>query len=257
VQASRTWQRWAESSLRLNCLLWTDDARLLAGTAEARLAWVSEDRIRFIESYDAIPERGEWDTPWGGPPDTRSLAVATDGTLYANIHVGWIARSVDRGESWACMREGLEKDVHQVAVHPEDPSIVFTATATGFHISRDRGESFVRKPGPMPYLYQRGCAWFPGGKTVLVSTSRGPHGQADALLYRSEDHGDHWERVSGLPEGIGSNIDTYQVLPVSESIGYVVIDRTRVFETEDEGRTWNRVAGDFPEIYTGMMAPSV
>ena len=30
-----------------------------------------------------------------GAPDVRSLAVATDGTIYANIHVGWLARFRD------------------------------------------------------------------------------------------------------------------------------------------------------------------
>lgn len=271
------WRNLATSSLPLNCTIIVDNTKVLVGTAEARLAWVAGDRfskpaletngvglgssdgeapgkpvvdgLEFIESFDAIPERKEWNTPWGGPPDTRSLALAPDGTLYANIHVGWIAKSTDQGGSWHCTRNGLEKDVHQVAAHPDDPDTVFAATATGFHISRDKGESFDCKPGNMPYLYQRACVCFPGSETYLVSTSRGPHGQADALLFRTENGGETWDLVDGLPESIKDNIDTFHVAVVDKNRAYVAVDNTSLFSSEDSGKTWTRIPKDFPGIH--------
>lgn len=142
VRERGTWVLWAESDLNLNCLAWTPDGRLLVGTARARLAWVERHGLSFIGSFDAVEGRKDWNTPWGGPPDVRSLAVATDETLYANIHVGWIVRSRDGGKTWKNLRRGLDKDVHMVAARPREPNIVFCATARGFHYSDDHGDTF-------------------------------------------------------------------------------------------------------------------
>jgi hypothetical protein len=246
------WELLASSDIRLNCLAWTREGTLLAGTAEARLGWVSAGGVELITSFDAVPERKYWNTPWGGPPDTRSIAVSADGTLYANIHVGWVVRSLDMGESWECIRDGLEKDVHQVAVNPDNPGTVFTATANGFHISRDHGDRFVRKTGNMPYLYQRACAVFPDSGIYLVSTSRGPHGQADALLYRSVDSGENWELSEGLPEKIRNNIDTYQVIILNKSEAVAIIEDSLVYFSGDTGKSWTKLSGNFPRLYTAI-----
>lgn len=246
------WNQEISTDVTLNCVHWVDGERLLIGTASARLAWLEGGELHFIEGFDAIPERNLWMTPWGGPPDTRSLAVSPDGTIYANIHVGWIARSRDGGLTWKNTREGLEMDVHQVATHPSDPAIVFAATARGYHISSDHGETFTPKPGGMPYLYQRACACFDERDVYLVSTSRGPHGQADALLYRSEDAGENWTLVKGLPENISRNIDTFQIIIVSGARALVIVDNTSLYETDDWGISWQEVGHDYPRLFAAL-----
>ena len=247
------WEKAAECSLTLNCVAWTRKEQLLVGTAEARLGRVSGQAVVFLDSFDTVPERAEWNTPWGGPPDTRSLAVALDGTIYANIHVGWIVCSRDDGRTWQSVRTGLEKDVHQVAVDPVDPAIVFAATAQGFHISYDHGQAFSRMPGSMPYLYQRACTALPGGTAVLASTARGPHGQADALLYRSEDGGQTWKMVHGLPGSVSRNIDSFQVFAAGEQQVLAVIEDTQLYESNDTGKTWEKKENTFPKIYAFLL----
>ena len=76
--------------------------RLLIGTEEAHLYEVDESsQVRRIKSFDELPCREHWHTPWGGPPAVRSLAVSSDGqTVYADIHVGSIMRSEDAGLTW-------------------------------------------------------------------------------------------------------------------------------------------------------------
>ena len=60
--------------LRLRCLLPTA-VGLLVGTSEANLFLVGDEGPRRVESFGRAPGRNDWYTPWGGPPDTRSLAV--------------------------------------------------------------------------------------------------------------------------------------------------------------------------------------
>ena len=160
-------------------------------------------------------------------------------------------RSKDGGKTWQSVREGLDMDVHQVAAHPAEPAIVFAATAGGFHFSDDHGETFVARNEGFPYLYQRACACFGSGEIYLASTSRGPHGGADALLLRSGDAGKKWERVNGLLEPLEKNIDTHQILILGEKRALVIVNDTILYETDDTGIHWRKI-GDFPRLFGGL-----
>ena len=50
-----------------------------------------------VDAFDHASGRETWHTPWGGPPDTRSMANWED-ELYVNVHVGGILRSDDEGD---------------------------------------------------------------------------------------------------------------------------------------------------------------
>lgn len=63
------WYQAAVTEIILNCICWTSNGRLLVGTESASLAWLSDGDLKFIDSFDVVPERNLWKTPWGGPPD--------------------------------------------------------------------------------------------------------------------------------------------------------------------------------------------
>src|SRR5918994_2081553 len=67
----------------------------LVGTANARLVFVRDGDATMLERFDGADGRDGWYTPWGGPPDTRSLSRSADGSLFANVHVGGILRAAD------------------------------------------------------------------------------------------------------------------------------------------------------------------
>lgn len=245
TRSEATWTRAAASKAELYSIVRSHHGRFLVGTERARLAWVAKGTLEYLPSFDRVPERRLWDTPYGAPPELRSLAVATDGALYANVHVGWIVRSTDGGATWASLRNGLDRDVHQVAVHPSDPRIVFAATAEGFHISHDRGDTFAQRIAGMPYVYQRAVACFPGRDVYLASTARDNRG-AGARLDRTEDDGRTWTRVRGLPEAIHRNINTNQLAALPRGRGFAVVADTSLYETGDWGESWSLVARDLP-----------
>ncbi len=247
------WEKILTSEIKLNCICWVETGGLLLGTEQARLAWARNGELDFIESFDLLLDRKQWYTPWGAPPDVRSLSVATDGTIYANIHVGWIARSKDNGNTWQILKEQIEMDVHQVVAHPTNPNIVFAATADGFFISSDYGKTFVRKWDHIPEKYQRACACFAESNIYLVSVSNGPHGNVAASLYRSKNEGDNWEKVDGLPASISDNIDTYQIASLNDGIAYIIVNNTSLFKTRNYGKDWIKVEDKFPRLF-GMLA---
>ncbi|MEK6911689.1 MAG: hypothetical protein AABX36_02655, partial [Candidatus Thermoplasmatota archaeon] len=241
------WRKDVSTDLDLFSLAWTDDGHVLVGTEQARLAAVDDGTLRFLSSFDDVAERPLWDTPYDAPPELRSLAAGVDGTLYANVHVGWIVRSRDRGKTWTSIRNGLDRDVHMVAAHPSRPATVFAATAVGFHISHDYGDRFVRRREGMPYHYQRAVACFPERDVYLASTAMHDGGEG-AQLYRSEDEGRHWTRVSGLPDVVNRNLNTHQVAALVGGRALAVIRDTSLYVSEDWGVTWREVASQLPMV---------
>ena len=246
TRSGDAWNRAVISQDLLYCIERAKDGRFLVGTERARLAWVGDKRLAYVEGFDEVPERKRWDTPYGGPPEVRSLAVSPDGTIYADIHVGWIVRSRDGGTTWKSLRRGLDRDVHMVAAHPTNPATVFAATAEGFHISKDHGDSFKRRPVNMPYYYGRAVAAFPGSRTYLASTAKG-NGGAGARLYRSKDEGEFWRQVEGLPQ-LDRNINTWQVAAFEGGRALVVAKDTDLYASEDEGVTWTLLHEDLPTV---------
>lgn len=251
-QTGAGWTRRVSTADRMHSVAWGPTGDLLVGTEPAGVARVEEGALRYLEAFGNVPEAELWSTPWGGPAAVRSLAMGGDGTLYANVHVGWIVRSTDGGETWATTRNGLEKDVHQVAAHPREAATVFAATADGFHISHDRGNAYERRIRGLPHLYQRAVACFPDRDVYLSSVATGSGGR-EAALCRSEDEGRTWSRVEGLPGDLHHNIDTHQVAVRPGGEARAVVDGARLYASRDYGETWSPTAEDLPRIW-GLLA---
>src|SRR5207249_757493 len=170
---------------------------LLIGTSEAHLLRLRQGRLERIERFDEVDGRDEWYTPWGGPPDVRSMSVDDDGTIYVNVHVGGVVRSIDHGETWQPTMD-IDMDVHQVLVHPDGRGWMFAASARGLGISEDRGASWTFLTDGLHATYCRAVAV--AGDHVLVSASSGPRGREAAVFRRRLDGSGPFEKCTdGLP----------------------------------------------------------
>ncbi|HEX6262033.1 MAG TPA: hypothetical protein VF097_04220 [Actinomycetota bacterium] len=229
------------SDLRANCALALAGGGALVGTAEARLFLARDGSLEAVEDFDRAEGRERWHTPWGGPPDVRSLSAGPDGVVYVNVHVGGILRSENGGATWSPTAIPIEEDVHQVLAHPERAGLVLAATAYGLARSEDGGESWATIDEGLDRRYSRAVA--AAGDTVLLSASSGPGG-GEAALYRLA--GDRFEKCD-LPDPFGSNLDTHRLVADGDTVA-AALPNGDVFLSEDSGRSWERIADALPSV---------
>ena len=234
------WERYAEvAEHRCRCLLPRAD-EVLVGTARAHLVVARPEGAKPLAAFEQVDGRDEWFTPWGGPPDVRSLS-ASPSALFANVHVGGIPRSDDDGRSWRPTID-IQADVHQVIA---SDGLVFAATARGLATSGDAGESWSFYADGLHADYCRAVAV--AGDTLLLSASVGPHG-GRAALYRRPLDGAGFEKCSdGLPEWFGDNIDTHCLHASGTDAAFGTSDGS-AFISSDAGATWRRIAAGLPAV---------
>ena len=245
----RDWTHVADlQGHRGTCITAVDDD-VFVGSSEAHLFRVEGGRLEAVSGFDRAEGRSAWYTPWGGPPDTRSIAN-WDETTYVNVHVGGILRTEDRGRTWTPTIE-IDADVHHVTTAEGS---VLAACARGLAISTDRGLTWTLRRDGLEAPYSRAVAIC--GDAVLLSASRGPRG-GGAAVYRGGLSTDALERCrAGLPEWFDDNIDTYclDAVPDGSFTAFGTADG-RLFGSHDGGGTWAELAAGLPPVTRVLLLP--
>jgi hypothetical protein len=221
---------------------------VLVGTANARLAIVRDGTAEMIGSFDDADGRSKWYTPWGGPPDTRSLSAGPEGLLYANVHVGGILRAAEPAGEWTPTID-IDADVHQVLADPARPGHVVAATALGLAESHDGGGSWSFLTDGLHASYARAVALVDG--RLFLTASTGPRGGRAAVYRRQPDTDTFVPCRGGLPEWFDGNIDSHCLAAAPGSTAFGT-SGGEVFESTDDGATWRVVASDLPPV-TGVL----
>jgi hypothetical protein len=233
------------------CLVPFDGAALV-GTANARLARVADGGVQMLASFDGAAGRDGWYTPWGGPPDTRSLSVSGDGQVFANVHVGGILRADDPDSRWTPTID-VDADVHQVLADPLDPAHVVAATALGLAESRDGGDTWKFATDGLHAPYARAVAL--DGDVLFLSASTGPRG-GRAAVYQREPGAASFQKVEGgLPEWFDGNIDSHRIAAGGGTV-LIGTEDGRVFLSEDGGGSWREEAAGLDGVSGSAVAAS-
>jgi len=230
------------------CLAFMKDD-VLVGSSEARLFRVVGEGIEPVAAFDRVEGRSTWYTPWGGPPDTRSISE-WDEAVYVNVHVGGIVRTGDRGETWTPTID-IDADVHQVTTAE---GLVLAASAGGLAMSADHGGAWTFRSEGLDAPYSRAVTVC--GDAIFISASRGPRG-GRAAVYRGALGGGGLERCrTGLPEWFDDNIDSY-CLDANPDRPFVAFGTSdgRVFASEDAGRSWGEFASGLPSVRRVLVLP--
>ncbi|MGH2629975.1 MAG: WD40/YVTN/BNR-like repeat-containing protein [Actinomycetota bacterium] len=222
---------------------------VFVGTSEARLFRLAGATLEPLLAFDGAEGRATWYTPWGGPPDTRSIANWYD-DIFVNVHVGGILRTDDVGRTWTPTID-IDADVHQVTTAE---GMVLAACAGGLATSTDRGVTWTTRTDGLDARYSRAVAVC--GDAVLVSASNGPRG-GNAAVYRGGLGGGTFERcVAGLPASFEDNIDSYclDALPDGSFAAFGASDGS-VYRSTDRGASWDELASGLRPVTRVLVMP--
>ena len=241
-----------EADLRATCLADTranDEDGILIGTSRGHLVRVVRGGPERVESFDRAPSRDRWHTPWGGPPDVRSITEDRQ-AVFVNVHVGGVLRSSDQGATWQPTID-IDADVHRVVT---GSGRVYAAGARGLSVSGDSGQTWTLSARGLHAPYCRSVAVC--GEKILLSASDGPRG-GRAALYRADLEARSIERCrAGLPEWFTGNIDSLclDALPGGELAAFGSESR-EVFISTDKGTSWTCLAEGLTAIRCVLVLP--
>jgi photosystem II stability/assembly factor-like uncharacterized protein len=209
--------------------------------------------------YSENPERGVFKTADGGKTWTKVLGVEVDGravgavelvmdptdpeTLYAatydRFRKPWalgiggpgsgIHKTTDGGKTWTKLTSGLPGGVLGrigLAIFPKNPRILYAEIEN------------ANKPGLSPE-----------DRWAEVLAGKSSSGMIDGEVYRSDDAGATWQKVSPEKRSVGGNPGYYygQIIVDPNDANTVYILSVGVLASRDGGKTWTapfRFGGD-------------
>jgi hypothetical protein len=246
------WRTIAIAEMNLACCVAVGHV-IYAGTDDASVLRVNAaGEIEQLPGFERTPGRDKWyagsaliDGKRVGPPlGIRSITATSDGAvLLANVHVGGIPRSVDRGATWQPTID-IDADVHEVRGHPNRPGIVAAASAVGLCTSSDGGATWkVEQTGPdTPYCSAVEFA----GDDILVAASADHFAHQGTIYRRSADeHGPLVPVGGGLPAWLDGIADTGFIAANGSAVA-VADQKGNLHVSADNGRTWSRRADGIP-----------
>ena len=166
------------------------------------------------------------------------------------IDVGAEASGLYRKEavdsSWEQLSDGMppSPQARAIAIHPENPDLVFVGTQRGVYRSQDRGDHWQRMN-----LAEGRIVWSlkfqPGNPKVMYLGTEGSE------VYQSQDGGENWEYLSTI-----SNPDSVQMAFATRILGigidstnpdymYAALEVGGAARSTNAGKTWQLVNREF------------
>jgi len=262
------WNRLLEADVWSLAISPHDHAVMYAGVEPAGV-FRSTDAGHTWEELAAVrqlPSAPTWSFPvHPHVAHVRTLSVdpKDSRTIYAGVEVGGVIRSRDGGESWEEMNQGIDIDVHNIALHTQEPGLIYATTGDGFYRSENGGASWQRAHRGLEASYTVPLAFcsdtrdllFVGAATDDPTFWDRPEG-AQAALYRSIQQGQNWEKLSqGLPITFNAMLRSVTINPARPDSVYAGTDDGELFASEDGGDSWHLIAKGLPPIRTLKVVP--
>ena len=179
----------------------------------------------------------------------RIISIAVDPAnpdeIYASLEVGGLLRSLDGGQSWVNLIDGLyidegSVDIHSVVVNPRHPGQLTVATRFGTFRSVDRGLHWHDLKAPLlrPIgSYCRELAYAPGDAETLYLAAGNDFDGDRGALFVSRDDGATWKQADlGIP--LKTTIFGLAVNPYRPDHVFCSSKIGQVLHSYDRGRNW-------------------
>lgn len=164
---------------------------------------------------------GVWDSPMTGgevfrstnggdnwseilPYGTMAIDVVVDpmnpNVVYIGCSKGGLLKSLDGGDSWQPMNNGLPSDdvsVRNILIHPNDSQIVFITADSELYGSSDGGSNWVSIGSGLPVARMNTLAMNPDLPEMMFATP--VEGSDYYGVYQSLEGGYSWQRLAPNP----------------------------------------------------------
>lgn len=155
--------------------------------------------------------------------------VSKEGEQYAGMF-----KTLDAGRSWVELPLSLPPDeVNSLAVHLENPQVVFIGTSEGFYKSTNGGKSWAPANRGLDDQWVSSIATVPGNPRALYLAAGGE-------VYRSDDEASSWHKV--YQPGPEDAIWSVKVHPEYPNLIFAAGEL--LHKSIDGGGTWNPVSDE-------------
>ncbi len=193
-------------------------------------------------------------------------------TIYVTLHVGFILRSTDSGESWELLDNGFDHDIHALVIDPTNTNRIYlasggdgarkgTSTGRALYQSEDRGGSWTPTAMNFDQDFSMPLVMHPRRPEVLFSALAkanpskwvGREAGADSVVIRTTDGGAHWDR---LENGLAETSDRFAEAIVFDEEEpdnlYLGLRSGELYATSDGGDSWAALDVTVPPDITTM-----
>lgn len=169
-----------------------------------------------------------------------SGAAQWSGTSDAGTLGGLFRQTVGETE-WHPLTAGLpdKVEVRAIAIHPNDPQIIYLGTQNGPYRSTDSGEHWERLDFPDPGLVVWTIIFHPKDPQIMYL------GTAPAVVYRSDNGGDSWRKLAVIETagdvkmGFPTRVIRMTSDPSNPDEIYAGLEVGGVMRSLDAGKTWD------------------
>jgi photosystem II stability/assembly factor-like uncharacterized protein len=252
----------------------SDPDTVYAGVEDAALFRSSDGGQTWSELAGLREVKGNLWQPGAGGMCLHTILIDPNNSnrIYTAISAAGAFRTDDGGESWRPINNGLHSDyelpdpnaevghcVHNIAMHPSRPNVLFMQKHWDVLRSDDAGESWREVSGDLPSDFGFPIAVHahePETIYVVPITSDSFHYPPDGKLrvYRSRTGGNEWEPLTkGLPqENCFVNIlRSAMAVDTLDSCGvYFGTTGGQVYASADSGDTWMPIAENLPAVFS-------
>jgi photosystem II stability/assembly factor-like uncharacterized protein len=191
---------------------------------------VAVDMSRPYWVYGGLQDNGSW----GGPSATRNVDGVTVANWFRLLSMDGFYCQVDPGDVNVVYAEGQYGELRRINVR--------TGEVLNIRPKPPRGEPDYRFNWSAPILLS------PHDPAVVYFGGN--------LLFRSRDHGDHWDPVSpdltlgprGPSPDFGHTLTTLAESPVRAGVLWVGTDDGRLHVSRNAGRDWSDRSADLPGV---------